>query len=512
MTKLFQKNFLQLLAIGCLCLSLLTVGISQDSSSATDAIESTTETTMEENAQSTEDVSTTDESTEETNLETATDSEASENSETPTSEEANDTETSSNESEANLEEVDSSSDATSEETTETEEATTSTETTETSATNESDDITTEGTSSEETGSDVNSDNVNTESESDSTEASEDTTSETTENTDTEITEEEQPSEENTQEEAVEEETSENTEADNSDNSNERVITVEYSGGNRKAVDFRYGPWIYSHPDEEGIIGTVGTDENEDSQLFIYAQEAELKAPEDVLIATAGERIATFTGGVRVERKRLTALGEALEYSEETGFGELSAEERIEITVLPKENDGELTEIEADAATFNVDTDVSVSRGGVTLENGSQSAVAEEITFEQGLDLAVITSPEGQVTVTRSNEDGDLIITADTIRVLTENKKLMASGDVTLVDGAITTTGQVVFFDDEIERAEVFGTPDNVAVSIDSEFDVTIKGERLEQRIDLDLVEILDETVPDIWDEVDFLLSSEANSE
>jgi len=508
MTKLFQKNFLHLakIIICCLCLAGLTVAVSQDNGETKDK---TTETTVE--------------STSETNTEASTeavDETSEDNSEDMTEEE------------------------TSEETTKTEEAVqeTTEDSTETESSNSNEETTPDEATSEETNTAPTTEVTSEDSENNSEETEEATadeieesakdettpedSEENTEASNTEVAEETSTDvdattseEDTTTQETSEETTSENAEdATNSDstentasnnNSNERVITVEYSGGNRKAVDFRYGPWIYSHPDEEGIVGTVGTDSS--SQLTIYAQEAELKAPEDVLIATAGERIANFTGGVRVARKRLTALGEALEYSEETGFGELSAQEQVEITVLPKENDGDLTEIKATSATFDVDTDISVSRGNVTLNSGSQSAAAEELTFEQGLDLAVMTSPEDQVTVTRSNDDGELIITADTIRVLSESKKLMASGNVKLVDGAITTTGEVVFFDDEIERAEVFGTPDNLAVSIDSEFDVTLKGERLEQLIDLDLVEILDETVPSIWDEADFLLTSETNN-
>jgi len=399
------------------------------------------------------------------------------------------------------------------------------------AQNESD--TTE-TSSEETKveTSVDTESTETSSEAKGTETTEtsvetdtnasDEMTETVEDTGDEVTTEEKTEEtesstatESTEDTTTQEDTSDASNTDNSgnqaqdNNASERVITIEYSGGNRKAVDFRYGPWIYSHPNEEGIIGAVGSQGN--SQLTVYAKEAELKAPEDVLIATAGERVATFTDGVRVERKRLTALGESLEYSEETGFGELLAQEQIDITVLPKEADGDTTEIQATSATFDVDTDVSVSRGGVTLKSGSQSGEAEEVTFEQGLDLAVMSNPDGQVTLKRSSGDSELTITADSVRVLTESKKLMATGNVKLVDGAITTTGEIVFFDDEIERAEVFGTPDNLAISIDSEFDITIKGQRLEQLIDLDLVEILDETAPSVWDEADFLLTSEMSN-
>ena len=517
MNHLIKRTYL-FTGICCLLLCLLPIGLSQDATES-----STQETSVEKEATSTTEENsgeTTEENTEssvETSTETGTTETDEVIEETMTEEVAEESEESTEESEPVVEEATEESasvESTNEETTNVEaEETPMTESETSGDESTEEDTTVQNTlqNDEEFGIESTEEIPNPEaveepdaetavSEEESAEGSEASADEVTDNEFT--TEEEADTSEETG-------TTETSDAGN-EQANQRVITIDYSGGNRKAVDFRYGPWIYTHPDEEGVVGAVGTEEN--SQLTIYAKEAELKAPEDVLIATAGERVANFTGGVRVSRKRLTAIGEGLEYSEETGFGELSAEDRIDITVLPKENDGDITTITAAAATFDVDTDVSVSRGEVTLESGTQSAEAEEITFEEGLDLAVMTSPDGQVVIKRGSDDGELIITADIVRVLTDNKKLMASGNVTLVDGSITTTGEVVFFDDAIERAEVFGTPENLAVSIDSEFDVTIKGQRLDQRIDLDLVQILDDTAEIIWDEADFLLTSETSTE
>ncbi len=537
MKLLFKKAYITI-GTGILCMCLLTVGLSQSTA------QSTTENSSDTNAE------TTSESVSTTSTEAATDSEEKDDTDasaeatketsadasTDTATEA-DNLTGTEEGEVSNTDEATSTEAMEESPAEADEAQVDSESTEeVKESNTAEDTSTEMT--EETqvdGESTEGISVSEEVETTST-AADEVSAETADESSTEVSaesevessspelEEEGSQDLSSVEEANDEisgevEEASVTETDDTDTkkANERVITIEYSGGTRKAVDFRYGPWIYSHPEDEGIIGKVGVEDeqdkkDEDSQLSVYAKEAELKAPEEVLIATAGERVANFTGGVRVQRKRLTAIGEALEYSEETGFGELSAQERVDITVAPKENDGDITTITAASATFDVDTDVSISRGEVTLESGTQSAEAESITFEQGLDLAVMTSPDSQVVIKRGSGDDEVTITADTVRVLTNSKKLMASGNVTLVDGSIMTTGEVVFFDDEIERAEVFGTAENLAKSVDSEFDVTLTGQRLEQRIDLDLVQILDETAEIIWDEADFLLTSELSTE
>ena len=64
---------------------------------------------------------------------------------------------------------------------------------------------------------------------------------------------------------------------------ERLINITYDGGTRNSPDLRYGPYVYAHPDPEGVVAEV-------SNLTIYTQQGELRAPEGVLIAEAeGER-------------------------------------------------------------------------------------------------------------------------------------------------------------------------------------------------------------------------------
>jgi lipopolysaccharide export system protein LptA len=279
---------------------------------------------------------------------------------------------------------------------------------------------------------------------------------------------------------------------------ERIITITYDGGTRSSPDLRYGPYVYEHPQPDGVAATV-------SNLEIFAQRGELRAPEGVLIAEAeGQREASFTGGVRVERGRLTATGTTLNYSEATGRGVMP--ERTEILVTPETEDDDEVRITTDEVTFDVDTDTSVSRGNVTLTSGSQSGEAQELTFEEGRDLAVLVSDEGQVTVRRENDDGTfLTITADAVRVLTGEDTLLGVGNVTILDGDITTTGDTVYYDDEAARAEVIGNP---AVSVDEAFGSRITGGRIEQRTDIDSVQQLQDPTPS-FDTAQFDLTSEA---
>ncbi|HEX7022454.1 MAG TPA: hypothetical protein VF171_06315, partial [Trueperaceae bacterium] len=240
------------------------------------------------------------------------------------------------------------------------------------------------------------------------------------------------------------------------NPSERIINIDYSGGSQHSESLRYGPIVFDHPNPEGIVGTV-------SNLTIYSNHAVLEAPEGVLIAKAeGQRRASFTGGVRVVRGRLTAKGPKLVYSEASGEGVMP--EKTAIVVTPEQEGDDPVEIGTDRVTFDVDTDMSVSEGHVTLHNGPQSAEAGRLVFEEGRNLAKMATADGQVTARRKDEDGsELVITADVIRVLTDADRLLATGHVTIVDGAITSTGNTVFFDDEASRALILGKP---AVSVD----------------------------------------------
>ena len=289
---------------------------------------------------------------------------------------------------------------------------------------------------------------------------------------------------------------------------ERIITITYDGGNRTSPNLRFGPYNYTHPDPDGIVATV-------SNLTIYASEAQLRAPEDVLIADAeGQREASFDSGVRVERGRLTANGPDLVYSEATGLGVLGGPANVVVT--PSDDSEEPAEISAQQVTFDVDTDTSVSQGDVELVNGRQRAQADELIFEQGRDLAVLSSAGEQVTAQRQEDEGDdLIIIADELRVLTEEDQLLATGNVTIVDGNIQSTGATVFFNDETSRAEIIGTPDAPAVSREfndaGEVIFEISGPRIEQRTDIDAVSLIDTSVPLSFDESAFELSQDVTT-
>jgi len=278
----------------------------------------------------------------------------------------------------------------------------------------------------------------------------------------------------------------------------RIITIDSSGGRQRSVNLRFGPIIFDHPEPEGIVSTV-------SNLTIYAHHAELQAPEGVLIAQAqGQREASFSDGVRVERGRLEARGPELVYSESTGLGLLSGGANIEIS--PREEGEDPVLITTEMVEFNVDTDQSISRGNVELVNGNQMAVAEELLFEENRNLGLLSSQEAQPVITRTDEDGSLLtITADEIRVLTDQKRLYASGNVTVVDGSITSTGNEVFFDDAESIAEVIGSP---AVSVDDANGVRLESPRIKQDIAFDFVEAIDASVPSEFAVTDFALASE----
>ncbi len=281
---------------------------------------------------------------------------------------------------------------------------------------------------------------------------------------------------------------------------ERIITITYDGGTRNSPDLRYGPYIYESPREDGIVGKV-------SNLEIYTQRGELKAPKDVLIAEAeGERTATFSGGVRVERGRLTANGPSLEYSEKTGLGVMP--QKTAIVIEPEEEDDEAVDITTDSVTFDVDTDTSTSEGNVDLTNGNQQAKADIMIYEEGQDLAVLNSEGEQAEVRRENQDGTfLTITADEIRVLTGTDTLLATGNVTIVDGAVTSTGDTVYYDDATARAEIIGNP---AESVDEEFSSTIRGGRIEQNTETDVVRQLSDPTPS-FDATQFELTREQDA-
>lgn len=284
-----------------------------------------------------------------------------------------------------------------------------------------------------------------------------------------------------------------------DAASERIITIDGSGGTQR-VNLRSGPIVYEHPDPRGIRATVST-------LTILGSYAELTAPEGTSIARGGERTAAFRNGVEVNRGRLTATGPQLVYSEATGLGVM--EGGVEVVIEAEAEGEEPVHITAAQVSFDVDTDRSTSTGDVKLENGNQSATAENLIFEEEANLGVLTSEGGQVQITRTDEAGELMtITADEIRVLTEENRLYARGAVTVVDGSITSRGDVVFFDDEEGIAEIIGTSEQPAEAVDSETGASLVTDRIRQDIEFDFFEAIDASVRSAFDPAAFALRGE----
>ena len=268
----------------------------------------------------------------------------------------------------------------------------------------------------------------------------------------------------------------------------RIIRIEFADGTTSG-NIRFGPITYEHPDPQGITATV-------SNLTILSQHAILAVPQEdqdeVFLSDAeGSREATFTGGVLVTRGRLEASGPGLAYSEATGLGVL--EGPADIFIAAGAEDEEEVNITAGEVEFDVDTDMSTSRGEVLLVSGNQTASAALLVYAEERSLGVLTAEGEQVRIVRLDEDGgELVITADEVRVLTDDEMLWARGNVTVLDGDITSTGDEVFFDDEASRAEVLGSP---AKSNDAGAGVELTGDRLEHRTDLGVVSIIDASQP-----------------
>ncbi len=225
----------------------------------------------------------------------------------------------------------------------------------------------------------------------------------------------------------------------------RIITV--SGGVRQG-NLRTGPYAYSG----GVKGQV-------QDLAITAQTATLTAPQGVDMASAeGKRVATFEGGVTVRRNRLTATGPSLEYRESTGVGTLRGPTRA-VNKPEKAEDDEVV-ITGSQAVFDVDADTSTSKGNVKIVSGKQNGQADIVIFEEKRGLAVLTD-EGLVSLLRDpKKQGDprIQITAKEVRLLTNEKLLMAQGTVTLISGDNVTTGTALYYDDSKDTAYVIGRP------------------------------------------------------
>lgn len=245
-------------------------------------------------------------------------------------------------------------------------------------------------------------------------------------------------------------------------------------------NLRSGPVNYAGKGGAPIKATVGN-------VNISAPKAVLSAPAGSTLAGAeGKRSATFSGDVQVTRGRLTARGGQLNYSEASGQGVLS--QSPSATFTPEKKDGDPVNIKAALMSLDIDRDQSTSTGNVQLLSGQQSGKADRLVFDEDRELAQLT---GNLSLSRaaSARSKELIITGDEARVLTKTKQMYVKGNVKLVQGSTTTTGDAMYYDDVKNVAYVVGH----AVSVDSKGGNTVKAPAsgsLEQRTDLGRVRAL----------------------
>ncbi len=251
-------------------------------------------------------------------------------------------------------------------------------------------------------------------------------------------------------------------------SQNRIITIKgrYSG------DLRMGPYSFKGDVQASV-----------QNLQITSPEATLKAPDKLEMSQAqGKRTANFIGNVTVTRGRMVANGPTLEYKEETGLGVLSGPTKV-LQKPEKAGDDDVI-ITSQSSTFDVDTDVSTSKGGVKLVNGNQSGAADRTTFDEKADLACLTDPSKVVLVREPKKQGEnkLTINAKESRMLTDKKLLIATGGVTLISGGNTTTGDALYYDDNTSVAYVVGSAGKPAKNTNEKTGSSVQGGTIERNI------------------------------
>ncbi len=266
---------------------------------------------------------------------------------------------------------------------------------------------------------------------------------------------------------------------------QRIITIEAPGGQRSG-NLRNGPWVYEAGKPGGVIGRV-------KDLEINATRATLEAPPGKTMQEAeGERVASFEGNVAVKRDRMTASGPKLVYRESNGRGTLDGNARMRQE--PRDKNSDTVEVTAQRMTFEVDTNISTSEGGVTLKNGRQEGRSDGVYYEEDRGLAVFTDSKEVVLVRKREGKGDLVIRAREIRSLTDEKRLLATGGVTLVDGDITTTGASLVYNDNSGEATIVagrvGNQNVPARSVNAKERATLSGNSLLHNVNRSQVRVL----------------------
>jgi lipopolysaccharide assembly outer membrane protein LptD (OstA) len=266
---------------------------------------------------------------------------------------------------------------------------------------------------------------------------------------------------------------------------QRIITIEAPGGQRSG-NLRNGPWVYEAGKPGGVIGKV-------KDLEINANRATLEAPQGKTMQEAeGERVAFFEGSVMVKRDRMTASGPKLVYRESNGRGTLEGNARMRQE--PRDKNSDPVEVTAPRMTFEVDTNISSSEGGVTLNNGRQEGRSDQVYYEEDRGLAVFNDNKEVVLIRRREGKGDLVIRAREVRSLTNEKRLLATGGVTLVDGDITTTGASLIYNDNTGEATIVagrvGNQNVPARSVNAKERATLSGNSLLHNVNRSQVRVL----------------------
>lgn len=194
----------------------------------------------------------------------------------------------------------------------------------------------------------------------------------------------------------------------------------------------------------------------------------------------------------VKRDRMTASGPRLVYRESNGRGTLDGNARMRQE--PRDKNSDPVEVTAPRMTFEVDTNISTSEGGVTLKNGRQEGRSDAVYYEEDRGLAVFTDAKEVVLLRKREGKGDLVIRAREIRSLTDEKRLLATGGVTLVDGDITTTGASLVYNDNTGEATIVagrvGNQNVPARSVNAKERATLSGNSLLHNVNRSQVRVL----------------------
>ncbi|PYE55929.1 LptA/OstA family protein [Deinococcus yavapaiensis] len=252
-------------------------------------------------------------------------------------------------------------------------------------------------------------------------------------------------------------------------SNSRIIEIE---GNISG-DLRNGPINFTGTASDPVKATVST-------LKINALRAVFSAPTGTPITNArGKRTAEFSDAVTVTRGRLTAKGSSLTYSEVEGSGTLRG--NASAVFRPQQADQDPVNITANAMSFDVDTNMSTSRGDVKLVSGSQTGTGDQLVFDENREVGVITGGVAMNRAAKGNQKA-LTISGEEARVQTDDKLVYMKGKVRVVSGSITTTGNEMYYDDAKNIAVIVGNA--VSVEKTASGNRTVRGPAIEQRTDL----------------------------